>query len=252
MEEEYKEFLSDLKEVKTALKYLGMSYYKRRIPKRLRKLRGSWKTLKDKSKSQRSKKLSEVIETLDQYLKVVFDEEKSSGERIRTIEKIRDERFDIDIKSETRKAEEKRAEIKRLRGILGGDFETELNDLEIVYGESALCTAFLLRRMLEKALYFSFVRNGKLDRIESGQSGKKFIGLKKMIGKAQSEVAKDGSPFLNNKTAGNLMRIKFLGDYAAHNFLSEVKMDDIDRNFTYLCKALEELSRCFKQLTLPT
>ena len=55
---------------------------------------------------------------------------------------------------------------KKLLANMEKDFEIELRDLHLVYGKSGTCTAFLLRKILEKMLFLVFAKNNKLMIIE--------------------------------------------------------------------------------------
>ena len=55
---------------------------------------------------------------------------------------------------------------KNLIVALGKDFETEIFDLNLNYGKSGTCTAFLLRKILEKLIFLTFVKNGSSEKIK--------------------------------------------------------------------------------------
>lgn len=122
----------------------------------------------------------------------------------------------------------------------GKDFETELKDITYVYGRSGTCTAFLLRKILEKLIFLSFAKNGLSDKLKN-KSGD-FVGLKAMLNLATSNKV-DGKPFLMPKTAKEIDGIKFLGDTSAHNPLINVEMKTIIPQMPFIITAYEELSK---------
>lgn len=118
------------------------------------------------------------------------------------------------------------------------EFTDELGELKNVYGRDSLSTALLLRRITEKAIYFSFVDIGQVNEIrDDGQT----VGLKTMINTARQFQYDGGKQVLANRTAENLLELKELGDVAAHNFLRTVSMNEIDAEIHRLEATLEEL-----------
>lgn len=125
---------------------------------------------------------------------------------------------------------------------LGKDFEQETKDIHLVYGRSGDCTAFLLRKILEKAIFLSFAKHGKEDKLIDPARKGRYLGLQSMMGVASKEKV-NGKPFLLPKTAEELNGIKFLGDTASHNFLINVKMEKIVPQLPIIQVALEELTK---------
>lgn len=123
---------------------------------------------------------------------------------------------------------------------LGKDFEKELKDIALVYGRSGTCAAFLLRKILEKLIFLSFVKNGLLDKLKDTSGN--FVGLKTMLNLTTSNKV-EGKPFLMPKTAKEIDGIKFLGDTSAHNPLINVEMKTIVPQMPFIITAYEELSK---------
>jgi hypothetical protein len=119
------------------------------------------------------------------------------------------------------------------------DFTTEISDLKHNYGTSGICTAFLLRKILEKLIYLAFAKNDQVNKLL--KPDKSLVGLQAMINLATSCKAA-GKPFLTHKTADEIQGIKFLGDTAAHNPLAKVSMQTIQPNMPYIITAFEELA----------
>jgi hypothetical protein len=121
---------------------------------------------------------------------------------------------------------------------LAKSFKTELADLQHNYGVSGNCTAFLLRKILEKLIFVAFAANG-MDSLLRDANGN-LVGLTTMLNLATtSKVA--GKPFLLPKTASAIQGVKFLGDTAAHSPLANVSVQTIQPNMPYIITAFEEL-----------
>ena len=121
------------------------------------------------------------------------------------------------------------------------NFRIELNDLHYNFGKSGTCTAFLLRKILEKLIYITFAKNGKEELLEDKNRPGGLKGLQDMIGIAAREKIQ-GIPFLMTKTAGAIKGAKFLGDTAAHNPLINVDMKEILPQMPYIIIAYKELA----------
>ncbi|OGM98133.1 MAG: hypothetical protein A2735_00290 [Candidatus Yanofskybacteria bacterium RIFCSPHIGHO2_01_FULL_41_21] len=120
------------------------------------------------------------------------------------------------------------------------DFKIELEDLKYNYGKSGNCTAFLLRKILEKLIYITFAKHNLISKLEDKSQTGRFVGLEAMIRLASSEKI-EGVPFLISKTANEIQSIKFLGDTSAHNHLVEVDMKTIVPQMPYIITAYKEL-----------
>lgn len=118
------------------------------------------------------------------------------------------------------------------------EFQTELDDLMFNYGRSGTCTAFLLRKILEKLIFITFARNGYEDRLKDAKGD--FVGLKTML-KMATDCKVNGKPFLMPKTAQAVDGIKFLGDTSAHNPLADVHMKTIVPVMPFVITAYSEL-----------
>ena len=125
---------------------------------------------------------------------------------------------------------------------LGKDFETELNDLRLNFGNSGICTSFLLRKILEKLIYITFARNKIEAKLEDKNQPGGLKGLRSMINIAISEKI-NGFPFITPKTGREINGIKFLGDSSAHNPLVNVDMETIIPQMPFIITAYKELAR---------
>lgn len=137
--------------------------------------------------------------------------------------------------------EEELFSVKLTKG-LKKDFSVELEDLRHNFGQSGNCTAFLLRKILEKLIYITFSKHGLKTRLEDKTKPGRLIGLEAMINLASSEKVR-GIPFLTPKTAKEIKGIKFLGDTAAHNPLTNVDMKTVIPQMPYIITAYEELAK---------
>lgn len=120
------------------------------------------------------------------------------------------------------------------------NFKIEIKDLKYNFGKSGNCTAFLLRKILEKLIFITFTKNGLSKRLEDSSCTGRMVGLKTMINIASAEKVKS-IPFLTPKTAQEIKGIKFLGDISAHNPLTNVDMKTIIPQMPYIITAYKEL-----------
>jgi len=119
------------------------------------------------------------------------------------------------------------------------EFGLELRDLKLNFGRSGTCTAFLLRKILEKLIFLTFAKNGFEDKLKDKNG--EFVGLKTMLNMATIYKV-HGKPFLMPKTAKEIEGIKFLGDTSAHNPLVNVSMSTIIPMMPFIVTAYSELS----------
>lgn len=125
---------------------------------------------------------------------------------------------------------------------LDSNFEIEFRDLQHNFGESGTCTAFLLRKILEKMIYLAFAKQGLVKKLADRTDPHRLVGLDAMINLAVSEKP-GGAPFLTSKTAKEIQGLKYLGDSAAHNPLANVDMKTILPQMPYIITAFEELAK---------
>lgn len=117
----------------------------------------------------------------------------------------------------------------------------EMEELRDVFGKHGNCTAFLLRKILEKLLIVTFAKNGREHLLEDDARPGGWKGLKEMIEVAACEKH-GGVPFLTGKTANETKGTKFLGDTAAHNPKVSVAMTTIVPQMPFIITAYEELA----------
>jgi len=120
-------------------------------------------------------------------------------------------------------------------------FSVELAELHDNFGRNGNATAFLLRKILEKLLIIVFGRLGKDTQIiDNGKPGG-WKGLQEIIEIASKEKV-NGLPMLLPKTANSIRGIKFLGDAAAHNPLTNVDTTTILPQMPFIITAYAELA----------
>lgn len=124
---------------------------------------------------------------------------------------------------------------------LSKNFQKELAELHDNFGRNGDCTAFLLRKILEKLLIIVFGKLGKSSSIEDMNRPGGWKGLKDIVELAAKEKI-HGIPILLPKTANELKGIKFLGDTAAHNPLVNVDPTTILPQLPFVITAYEELA----------
>ena len=122
---------------------------------------------------------------------------------------------------------------------LGERFQQDIRELNVAFtndcGNSA---AFILRKILEKAIFFILSTNGKANLMKDARG--KILGLNSLINLCASENIK-GVSIILPKTAQELLGMKFLGDSAAHDYLANVELTDINHQLAYWTMAIKQL-----------
>jgi hypothetical protein len=125
-----------------------------------------------------------------------------------------------------------------LEKLLLENCKSEVDDLKLVYGKSGDCTAFLLRKILEKTLYIVLIKN-KFEKNIERQNGsiKSLTDLLKIV---RNEKI-NNKHIMMPKTVQKIQGIKYLGDSAAHNYLINIDMEDIKSQMPFITTALREI-----------
>lgn len=147
----------------------------------------------------------------------------------------------IGKKGKARKIEEQLFS-EELTKRLERDFGREMAELHDNFGRNGNCTAFLLRKILEKLIIIVFGKNGKEKLLEDKGRPGGWIGLKEMLETAAGEKL-NGVAFLIPKTASEIKGIKFLGDTVAHNPLVDVELSTILSQMPFIITAYQELAK---------
>lgn len=128
--------------------------------------------------------------------------------------------------------------MKRLKKSFG----RELEELRDNFGKNGNCTAFLLRKILEKLIIIVFSKNGRANLLEDNNRPGGWTGLKDMI-EISAREKHNGVSFLVPRTANEIKGIKFLGDTAAHNPLATVEVNTVLPQMPYILTAYEVLAK---------
>ncbi len=122
---------------------------------------------------------------------------------------------------------------------LGDRFQQDIRELNTAFtydcGNSA---AFLLRKILEKAIFYVFVTNNKADLLKDKNGN--LLGLQDMVNLCTREKI-NGTFILLPKIAKEVTGIKFLGDSAAHDYLMDVEVSDINHQLPFWTTTIKEL-----------
>lgn len=118
----------------------------------------------------------------------------------------------------------------------------ELQELQDTYGKNGNCSAFLLRKILEKLIIVAFSKNHREHFLQVPARPGGWKGLKNLIEVAAREKI-DGISFMVPKTASEIKGAKFLGATAAHNPLVGVDMPSIVPQMPFVVTAYKELAR---------
>lgn len=155
------------------------------------------------------------------------------------VEVLKEEFLEFETKYELDDYSELSESVENIISLLNDDFNDEVNELKSVYGNYSLSTAFLLRRILEKAVFYSFCEVQAVDEIKDDEGN--LVGLERMINQARGFEYGEGEKILDDRTGKDVQDVKFLGDVAAHNFSRTVSMSQIKGEIHKLEAALEEL-----------
>jgi hypothetical protein len=233
-----KKDLNLLKEAIAKLaKYPGNQHYLERYKIQRVKLEKDCKVFVTGSKDIPS--INNEIKKLQRNI-LIFKEKAKYKEKKKSIVKIKDILDEISVEVHEHIPSEIKISLD-LEKKLGKYFEQEIRDLKLVFNRSGTCTAFMLRKILEKCIFHCFVKYNIVKKIEEENSINKFVSLQNMINIASREKIKQ-IPILNPKTAKKLQGLKFLGDSSAHNFLTNVEMEEILPQMPYIITALKELT----------
>src|SRR3989344_1662537 len=137
------------------------------------------------------------------------------------------------IKPPSKKFVTKSDDIVELQNILGVKFEKEIYELKIALQNQPDCTAFLMRKILEKLLFLTLIKSNQKDKIDEYK--KKNFGKLPQLGNLinLAKMAQINNIYVT--TSNNLDRVensKFLGDNSAHNYLINISFEDIKPEIT--------------------
>ena len=145
------------------------------------------------------------------------------------------------IKAPKNKGIKKESNLKEIKECLGSAFEKEIKELEIVSNICPNCTAFLMRKILEKLLFITISKSNNkkaIDRIKTSQS--RLPNLSELLNIARSSEI-DDKHILAPKNIDKLGGSKFLGDTSAHDYLTSVSFEDISNEISIWRISIKQL-----------
>lgn len=131
---------------------------------------------------------------------------------------------------------------EKLQTKMRRNFRVEIEELQANFGRNPNCTAFLLRKILEKLIIIVVSKHANRGLIEDKARPGRWVGLADMIETASREKL-NGVPLLIPRTANEIKGIKFLGDTAAHNPLIGVDNQTILPQMPFIITAYSELAK---------
>jgi len=133
-------------------------------------------------------------------------------------------------------------ELEEISSVLGKDFDKEIAELKIAFLQQPNCTAFLMRKILEKALFNVICKSTAKTNIQTYKSQRGGLPqLSDMLSWAQN--AQIGNKhIISPSTLKNIAGAKFLGDVSAHNYLISVSFEDLKLEITPWRIAIKELA----------
>jgi len=226
--------LDNLRKIlKSLIRYPGNSTYKENERNSKLEVDRDYKRLLKYSEQDKenSETYGKYIKELDDEIKLILSTSKPK-DRISSIDQALIHLNSLEILDTRPLTESEKTRIlpEKLIESWGPKFNTDNEDLNFVWNKSGNCTAFILRRIVEKAIFHSFAKNKLIDKLKDPNNPKKFVGLNSMIDKAKTERRVNGLPFLTTQTAEKLLAIKYLGDTAAHDFLTDIYPKQIQKN----------------------
>lgn len=150
----------------------------------------------------------------------------------------------INVNSERTNHLAKTNEIDEIEKVLGNRFEKEILELKISLKYQPDCTAFLMRKILEKLLFIIISKSDCKNKIIDYKKNNhgKLPPLKDLLNWAQiAEI--NNIHIATPRNVRNIQGSKFLGDTAAHNYLVNVDFEDIKPEMPNWRILIKELSK---------
>ncbi len=122
---------------------------------------------------------------------------------------------------------------------LGDRFQQDIRELNVAFtNDCGSSAAFLLRKIIEKSIFYVFATNNKTDLLKNKDNT--LIRLQAMLDLCAKEKIL-GIPMLLPKTVEKLSGVKLLGDSAAHDYLIDIEVVDINHQLPIWTVAIKEL-----------
>jgi hypothetical protein len=146
------------------------------------------------------------------------------------------------ITSSKEKGIKKESSLEEIKSCLGKDFKKEMNELDYVSSTCPNCTAFLMRKILEKLLFIIISKSNKknnIDKIKASED--RLSNLTELLNIAKlSEI--NNKHIIPPKNIEKLSGSKFLGDVSAHDYLTSISFEDIQNEISIWRISIKELS----------
>ena len=136
----------------------------------------------------------------------------------------------------------KELEFEEIKAELGDAFKREIEELEFVSLKCPNCTAFLLRKILEKLLFITVSKSDNQRYIENfKQKENRLPNLTELLNAAKSAKI-NNLHIITPKNVEKLDGSKFLGDVSAHDYLTSVGFEDIKHEISVWRISVKELA----------
>ena len=136
----------------------------------------------------------------------------------------------------------KELEFEEIKGVLGDAFKREMEELEYVSINCPNCTAFLLRKILEKLLFITISKSDNQKNIENyKQKENRLPNLTELLNISKSAKI-NNVHIITPKNVEKLDGSKFLGDVSAHDYLTSVGFEDIKQEISIWRISIKELA----------
>lgn len=135
----------------------------------------------------------------------------------------------------------KTEEINEISKLLGQKFKKEIEELKIALKYQPNCTAFLMRKILEKLLFIIICKSNKKPEIDSIRSRQdRLPNLTELLNISKTAEI-NNQHILTPKNIKKLGGSKFLGDTSAHDYLTSVSFEDIQNEISIWRISIKEL-----------
>lgn len=136
----------------------------------------------------------------------------------------------------------KDSSFNEVKKVLGHTFKKETEELEIVMNSCSDCTAFVMRKILEKLLFIIISKSDKKQKLREIKNKEgKLPNLTQLLNIAKVAEIND-LHIISPKSISNLQGIKFLGDTSAHDYLTNVGFEDIKQELAHWRIAVKQLA----------
>ncbi len=148
-----------------------------------------------------------------------------------------------EIRAANIKGIKKTSEFEEISSCLGDSFKKEMQELKIVMNNCSNCTAFLMRKILEKLLFIVISKSDRKEDIKKlKEKEERLPNLTKLLNLSKNAEI-NNMHIISPKNINNLEGSKFLGDVASHDYLTDVSFEDIKQEISVWRISIKELSK---------